>query len=1528
MESRTSAGLSGLYNPDALKDHESVDPDFTVGQFVTIREKSPSEITSMLGSLYLDDEEDENECIAPEDIRHRKAKLLTNVEVVHVNADDDGANAVDEQQYRRSKDQEEQNIKADLNCVTLEVVALKEQVHNLEVRLGDSITSSFNRESNFREYIDVCFAKMENNLISKVEKLEKDVVNCMLRRDWKWKNQLKNIKAESTPIAQRSIAISTELQYSTLSDEPRLIVPSQPGATHFYSTPTVHSQPGVTPFYSTPPVRLDFPSFGTSSESSDVVIFIEQCENYLDIRPLSNHELMGALSAVLKGPALSWWKATKHQIQDWTSFKNAFMAAFLPADYLTEVEEKMRTTVQKPDQCLRDFAYDYRALCLKWKRDMSEEEVVRRILNNINPKVAGCLRGTVSTVAQLVKIGAMVEKDCTGAKDYWQRVHANSDRFPKKPPDRKANQKGTVGVTVVPQHTIREPNLLMIPVSIRGMQVEAVVDTGSTFTLMRESLWNQLTGPEEIFQLTERQRFVMADGTVHQELGHKTLCLEWHQDQWTINVHVMEDRHLAFSLVLGLDFLSKSGAILDMSRNSYGVKTDHGYKFHAFLHQTGDFREWKKSTISSCLSPVSLYYALQPGEFPPCWSVVTATDMVQTCDTDNPDSSRLLHKLVEDWPTITSGILGKTTVEKHTILLQDEIPVRSRAYRVSPFKKNIIEEHVAKMLKDGIIEPSQSAWSSPVVLVDKPDGSYRFCVDYRRVNAKTLPDAYPMPLIHDILESMDGASWFSTLDLQSGYWQVAMDEQSKPQTAFITSIGLFQFKCMPFGLRNAAATFQRLMEKVLGELKGKLCFVYIDDIIVYSKTQEDHLKDLAEVFHRLHRANLSLNMDKCHFFKKQLRFLGHVVSGEGVAADPAKTQAIAEFPVPTDIKSLQRFLGLAGWYHKFIANFSDIAAPLNHLKKKGVEWHWSTECQASMDALKKALTSPPILAQPDMSLPFQVHTDASEVGLGAILSQETKDGERVIAYASRGLRGPERNYSTSEKECLAVVWAVEKWRHYLEGKEFSVYTDHAALSWAFNCPKTTSRLTRWILRLQQFHFKVLYRKGCLNVAPDALSRGYTPLIIKPSPCFAVTLKSPSDLPTSLAEIAQAQDHDPKLKEMKRTQSDINTSPQRISFAEHQGVLYRRIPLQNQGERFQLVVPQALVPVFLRYFHDNPLGGHLGRLKTLLKILDVAWWPSVRKDVWEHTKKCETCQKYKPGNCKPSGLLQNITVNKPGEMLGIDLMGPFPRSKKSNVFLLVVVDYYSKWVELFPLRDSKTPRIIKILIEEIFTRWGVPQYLVSDRGPQFTSSLLIDLCNTWGVVQKLTTSYHPQTNLTERVNRTLKTMIASFVGQHHHAWDQWLPEFRFAINTAQQETTGKTPAELALGRNLYGPLQRLIYKPPSPQQQATYNLVERQQQLAEEVKRRVGVHQARNAKYYNTRRKDAHFLPGDLVWVRSHPLSKATEKFSAKLAPKWEGPAKIIKKLGPINYRVIWGDPQKKEDTVNVVNLKTYHGVFP
>lgn len=351
-----------------------------------------------------------------------------------------------------------------------------------------------------------------------------------------------------------------------------------------------------------------------------------------------------------------------------------------------------------------------------------------------------------------------------------------------------------------------------------------------------------------------------------------------------------------------------------------------------------------------------------------------------------------------------------------------------------------------------------------------------------------------------------------------------------------------------------------------------------------------------------------------------------------------------------------------------------------------------------------------------------------------------------------------------------------------------------------------------------------------------------------------------------------------------------------------------------------------VEAILTYAHDNPLSGHLGKFKTLMRLLEFAYWPSIRTDVWQHCRNCQKWKQHKPTNLKPAGALQSVPLVEPGYMLGMDIMGPFPRSTRQNEYLLVIVDYFSKWVEVFPMRAAKSATIVRILREEIFTRWGTPAFIVSDRGTQFTSNILDQVCKQWHVTQKLTTAYHPQSNLTERVNRNLKTMIATYVEQNHRTLDQWIYEFRFALNTAWHESTDYSPAEVALGRQLKGPLQRALQIPPDPDQ-PSYSTLERQKSLYESVRENVEKAQTKQRRYYDLRRRTQNFDEGDLVWVKTHPLSRADNAFMAKIYPKWKGPARVEKKLGPVNYKVAMLSDPTPIDTYHTQNLKNFHGKF-
>lgn len=432
--------------------------------------------------------------------------------------------------------------------------------------------------------------------------------------------------------------------------------------------------------------------------------------------------------------------------------------------------------------------------------------------------------------------------------------------------------------------------------------------------------------------------------------------------------------------------------------------------------------------------------------------------------------------------------LTQTDVIHHAIDTGDAKPIKQALYRMAPDEHDYVQEELKKMKEQGLIQESISPWSSPIVIVPKKNGAKRLCVDYRKLNTVTKKDAYPLPRIDDLLETLGQASWFSNLDLASGYWQVRVQESDREKTAFVTKFGTYEFKVMPFGLCNAPATFQRLMNTVLHECIGRFVAVYLDDIIVYSRTYEEHLEHLTRVFEELRKASLKLNSEKCSFFLPNVGFLGHIVGRDGIQPNLENVEKVKNYPTPRNLRQLRGFIGLASYYRRFIKNFSSIARPLHRLLEKNIPYKWEEDQRNAFEILKRHLISAPILRYPDFDRTFYLHTDASGTGLGAILSQiDDKKNEYVVAYASRGLTRPERNYAATELECLAVIWGIEYFHHYLGMKPFIVVTDHSALKW-LETSKLKGRRARWILRLQPYNYTIVHRAGKRHTNVDALSR--------------------------------------------------------------------------------------------------------------------------------------------------------------------------------------------------------------------------------------------------------------------------------------------------------------------------------------------------------------------------------------------------------------------------------------------------------
>lgn len=841
--------------------------------------------------------------------------------------------------------------------------------------------------------------------------------------------------------------------------------------------------------------------------------------------------------------------------------------------------------------------------------------------------------------------------------------------------------------------------------------------------------------------------------------------------------------------------------------------------------------------------------------------------------------------------------LGCTTKVEH-VIITDSPPIKQRYYRVNPLVQEQIDKELDEMLRLGIVEPSSSPWSSPILLVKKKDGKFRFCVDYRKLNSVTVRDSYPLPQVSDILDKLRNAKYISSLDVKSAYWQVPVAESSRQYTAFtVPNRGLFQFRRMPFGLHNAPATWMRLLDSILGHDLQPNCFAYLDDVIVVTETFEQHLKVLDEVFRRLREANITVSLEKCQYCKPELIYLGYKIDKNGLHVDPSKVKAMLDIPIPTCVSEVRRVVGTFSWYRRFIPNFSSIISPLTSLLRKGSKFVWNEQCDAAFRKMKEFLVSAPILSCPDYSRPFVVQTDASGYGIGAVLSQPYPEGDKVICYLSRSLNRCEKNYSTTQKECLAVIWALEKLRPYLELVQFTVVTDHYSLLWLQSLKDLNGRLARWAVRLQQFDFKLVHRPGKEHVVPDALSRAVPNI-------DALDLEN--DNPTF--------DSIPEDRWYQKMIQNVQSNPLKFSsWRVADGRLYKYVKskfssLSPVSDVWKLVVPRKDRPKIMCSAHEPPTSGHTGVYKTYCRISENYYWPCMRADVTRYVRHCNVCASHKPPQGKPTDrMVSHIKVDRPWEMVSADIMGPLPRSKNGNCFILVVTDYLSKFPLLFPLRKATADAIIKKIENEVFLVFGVPRVLLCDNGPQFRSRQFSSLCKGYRIRIQFNANYHPRANPTERVNRTIKTMLSMYVSDNHKVWDAHLHKIACAIRTSTHEVMKLTPYFVNFGRNMmlsgddYNIRGSLQIEDGSQEGDKSRNSVFKE--MFSDIKKRLYEASKKCCDRYNLRTRHVEYLPNQLVWRRNYVLSDAAKYFSQKLAPKFIGPFHIKKRLSPWVYEL-------------------------
>ena len=661
------------------------------------------------------------------------------------------------------------------------------------------------------------------------------------------------------------------------------------------------------------------------------------------------------------------------------------------------------------------------------------------------------------------------------------------------------------------------------------------------------------------------------------------------------------------------------------------------------------------------------------------------------------------HEILNQFNDVLTEEFPKTLPPQRAIdhqipLIPGSMPPAKAPYRMNATQLAELKKQLQELEECGFIRPSNSPYGAPVIFVAKKDGTMRLCMDYRALNKITIKSKYPIPVIADLLDQLQGAQYFSRIDLRSGYHQIRIAEEDIEKTAFCTRYGSFEWLVMSFGLTGAPGTFCRLRNDLFRDYLDKFVIIYIDDLLIFSKSLEEHKRHVTQVLQRLREHKLFAKPEKCEFAVEEIEFLGFRVGRGGLKMDVMKVEAVRKWPRPTKIIEVQQFIGFVQYVRKFIRNFSEIAAPLTDLIRGAQVFKWTTREQAAFEKLKEAVCSQPVLQLPDFTKPFEIHTDASDQAYGAVLFQEG----HPIAYESKKISEVESRWPTHEKEMLAIVYALRKWRHYVQDKFTRVVTDNICLKYFQSQPRLSAKQMRWQDLLAEFDLEIIHKKVKLHTLPDTLSR--MPQIQHIS---VVTSQ------TWMDEIRQAQERDAGTRQLKEDVESGRTS--HGMYRLHEGLLWsqKRVVIPNDLQ---------LKAKILKELHDGHLAGHGRQKRTLLAVKKYFMWPRMEEEIINYVRTCKVCQAVKARRGKALGLLQQMPIpSRPWDVINMDFIVDLPPSRGHNI-LMVVVDFFSKQAHFIPAKPPLTANhVAHIFFKYIFKYHGLPEVIISDRDPRFTSS---------------------------------------------------------------------------------------------------------------------------------------------------------------------------------------------------------------
>lgn len=1270
--------------------------------------------------------------------------------------------------------------------------------------------------------------------------------------------------------------------------------------------------------------------------------WLKHYENCMKINGYPDEQKFIRMPAYLEDQAEHWYDSICYTIQDndWYSLKSNFLLHFCGHDGQSQLGKELDEAKQKINERPIDYMARIISLCHEYKPNMPEEEKIRKIAKGLLPHINDAIIASKTTdewtIEWLRKVFLYMnygrdisadnksistrnqgkrndytnftcpncstkghhQRDCAQPRDE-ARIKANIEAYKMKKKQKDENTPATknraignisFGHVKLPDSfpsshvSTHEGQSLSLTIKINNQEVIGRPDTGADITVLPSNIANDLK--LELFPW-DQPDLLAANQTKMDILGVSPVLITYKNERKPLMITIVKKNAL-IQPIFGLDFLNL-----------------FGFKLKQF-----DLEEKSTPKVEGDITLNNTQIDQHP------------VDKVKFGNLDLLKRTIYDQELMKFKDVFSRDELdiGRTSTLKHRIILTDDIPVQKSRYTIPIRNKQAMEENINKLLTTGAIRPSSSPYASPVFLVDKDKGQdKRLVADFRALNAKTILDKYPMPHPEDIYSLFHGMNLFTKLDITAMFNQIEVDERDVHKTAIITHLGQFECPLMPFGLANAPATAVRLMNEVLRDINGKHCYVYFDDIIVFAVDIHQLIQRTSEVLLRLRQHNLKLKPSKCCFAVDTVSFLGHIITPNGIQVDPTRVERVLNFPIPRNSTDVRSFHGLCSFNRKFIKNFSDIAKPLTPLMGKPSEFYWNSETQQAFDKLKEALTKTPVLVHFNPEAEHELRTDASSFAIGAVLYQKHKllHQTGVVLYYSQTLNSAQRNYSATMRELYAAYSAIIDLQHYLIGKQFTLVTDHSALSLLKSQKDPHQKLARWIAELQAFDFKVQYRKGSNHKDADCMSRLVKEISPFEEPSLEKLTSAPPEiiqsiclissqpietLDESLVDIRQEQRDDSYCKKyidiLESTEISEENKVVKAKYFTMQDDLLYRISI---GDIYRLVIPYKRRNAVLLACHDMPLAGHLGFSKTYSVMKKRYYWPKMRKDTKKYVFSCFKCQLRKCTNTRKQGFIKPLPISEDiFDTLGVDLINKIPVSNAGYNSILVITDNLSKYAITVPLKNEVSETVCHAFFNQVIAKYGCPKAIITDNGTNLVSSYANNFFKMFGIKRHLTSPYHPQSNgQTERFNRTLATSLAVFVHKNQKLWSDYLQAVTFAYNITEHDASHACPFELVFGRRPRIPIDNLLDRnefidPTRPSSDI------RSTAALEVIKQSILHNQKKNKNRLDSKLTSTKFQEGNLV-VFERPTRTKGE--AMKLSYTYTGPYEITRKISDLSFEL-------------------------